>query len=925
MKKILVLLMLVFSIGGLVQQIEADEASTDIYLHYYRYGADYTNWSVWAWQNEPTSEEGTSFDFVTDETAVEYNYGGAVAIINIDENFADITEMGLIIKLGSWIEKDIATDRFIEIPTNSSNGEVHYYFVEGDSRIGSSMDDLNGPARTPKFQFAYFTDMNTITYSATEAISSANIKVYADDVLESVESISADGVAGTIELTNELSFAKEYTIEATFSSDNSINEYIVTFDGIYDSEEFEAAYSYDGDLGAIVDGDETLFRVWAPVSESVTLNLYNTGTNVTDGGTDTPINTIVMTPGLKGTFEYTANTNLHGTYYTFSVTNGGITNEVVDPYAKSVGVNGYRGLVVDFSQVNPDGFTYDDRPDNIVNNTDAIIYELHIRDLTSSTTWNGTEANRGKFLGLIEEGTTYGGVSTGFDHLVDLGITHVQLLPFFDFGMVDETRLDDEDYNLFNWGYMPLNFNAIQGSYSSDPYDGLVRINELKQVVMAYSEADIRVNMDVVYNHTGQSADSNFSLIVPGYYYRLNDNGSFSNGSGTGNETASERSMMRKFMVDSLVYWATEYNLSGFRFDLMSLHDIETMELIAEELHDIDPTIMVYGEPWTGGTSTLPAEDMASKNNLAEIEGVGAFNDATRDGIKGSVFAREQGGFIQGDFSQINKVKYGIVGGISHPSVLYTAWHKNPNKTINYVACHDNNTLYDKLYLTLEEDEELDLILPLAKQSYGIILTSQGISFIHAGDEFLRSKPDESGSGFDHNSYESPDSVNQIDWSLKTSEDGADMYAYVKALIELRNTHESFRMSSAEDILDNLSFLYEDQEGIIAYQIANDASGDEYENILVIQNANNKNAKVKLPTNGGWVLITNNETAGDTEIETFKGGKTISVEENSTYILYQDASIADYNPVPTIIISIVGGLAIISAGAFVVITKLKRK
>ncbi|MBI9009029.1 MAG: type I pullulanase [Tenericutes bacterium] len=925
MKKILVLLVLIFSIFGFAQQIEADEASNEIYLHYYRFGGDYDNWNVWGWQNMPTSEEGAQFDFVTDETSAEYNFGGVVAIIDIDDTFPGITKMGLIIRKGAWLEKDIASDRFIEIPANSSNGELHYYFVEGDAAIGTSLDDIDGPVKSPKFKYAYFTNMNTITFEATETIPSANITVYADGIPESIESIVIDDTEGTIVLTNDLSFAHKYTIEATFSSDSSVNELQIGFDGIYDSEAFETAYAYDGDLGAFIDGSNTIFRVWAPISENVTLNLYSTGTSLADGGTDTPSETIAMTASEKGTFEYIADSNLHGTYYTFSVTNGGVTNEVVDPYAKGVGVNGYRGLVVDFSQTNPEGFSYNDRPDIMVNNTDAIIYELHVRDLTSSTTWNGTEANRGRFLGLIEEGTTYEGATTGFDHIVELGVTHVQLLPFFDFGMVDETRLDEEGYNLFNWGYMPLNFNAIQGSYSSDPYDGLTRITELKQVVMAYSEADIRVNMDVVYNHTGQSADSNFSLIVPGYYYRMNNNGSFSNGSGTGNETASERAMMRKFMVDSLLFWATEYNLSGFRFDLMALHDTETMEIIAAELHEIDPTIMVYGEPWTGGTSPLADSLKAGKTNLAEIEGVGAFNDATRDGIKGSVFAREQGGWIQGDLSLINAVKYGIVGGISHPSVLYTAWHKDPNKTINYVACHDNNTLYDKLYLTLEEDDELDLILPLAKQSYGIIFTSQGISFIHAGDEFLRSKPSESGTGFDHNSYESPDSVNQIDWSLKTSADGADMFAYVKELIELRNTHESFRMSTSQDILDNLSFLYEDEEGIIAYQISNGASNDAYGEILVIQNSNTKNTKLKLPTGGGWVLITNNEIAGDTEIETFKGGEKISVEEHSTYILYQDTTIEDYNPLPTIIISIVGGLAVLSAGAFIVFTQLKKK
>ncbi|HPG44026.1 MAG TPA: alpha-amylase family glycosyl hydrolase, partial [Acholeplasmataceae bacterium] len=341
--------------------------------------------------------------------------------------------------------------------------------------------------------------------------------------------------------------------------------------------------------------------LWAPISSAVTLNLYQTGTPANYGGSDTPTQTIPMIKGDQGVYMVEVNQSLHGTYYTYSVTNGSSTYEVIDPYAKSSGVNGLRGLVVDFSQINPEGFEYNDRPDNMNSYTDAIIYELHVRDLTTHSSWNGTEANRGKYLGLIEKGTSYQGVSTGFDHIVELGVTHVQLLPFFDYGVVDETKVGDVGYNAFNWGYMPLNFNVLEGTYSSDPYNGLTRVIEMKQVVQAFHEENIRINMDVVYNHTGLSADSNFNLIIPGYYHRKTDTGAFSNGSGTGNETASERYMVRKFMVDSVLFWATEYNLSGFRFDLMALHDIETMELIAEELHAIDPTIMVYGEPWMGG------------------------------------------------------------------------------------------------------------------------------------------------------------------------------------------------------------------------------------------------------------------------------------------------------------------------------------
>ena len=933
MKKILILLLALLSIGAFINQVNAETNTDTICVHYYRYAGDYSQWSLWAWQSEPTSEAGKAFDFVPDETSEDYNFGGVVATINITDNYPNMTTMGLIVRLGDWVEKDIDSDRFVDIPSTSNNGEFHIYLVEGDSRIGTSLNDPAGPDKSPKFKNAYFTELNTIYFSATEEINPTNIKVYEDELELTLDSVNIDGNTGQIVLQKNLDFSKTYKVQAIFSSDSSTNDYIVTFDGIYDSLEFNNEFGYDGELGAIVNGNQTIFKLWAPVSSAVTLNLYDTGTPAKYGGTDIPVKTVSMEKGEKGVFSYTEDENLHGTYYTYSVTNGDMTNEVVDPYAKSTGINGLRGLVIDFSQINPNGFTYNNRPDNMANYTDAIIYELHVRDLTSSNTWNGLEVNRGKFLGLIEPGTTYDGAKTGFDHIVELGVTHVQLQPIFDFGVVDETRLNDLDYNSFNWGYMPLNFNSLEGSYSKDPYDGLARISEMKEVVMAFSEANIRVNMDVVYNHTGLSANSNFNLIVPGYYYRLTDSGSFSNGSGTGNETASERYMMRKFIVDSTVFWATEYNISGFRFDLMSLHDIETMNEVVDALHSIDPTIMVYGEPWTGGNSTLPADMMASKNNLRFIDGVAAFNDDTRDGIKGSVFQREAGGYIQDgldkefDSTYIKKVKYGITGGIDYPylSYSYSAWHTQPTKTINYVTAHDNNTLHDKLYLTLERDERLDLIPALVKQAYGIVFTSQGIPFIHAGDEFMRSKPIDSGDGFDHNSYESPDSINQIRWDLKTSEEGAEVYQYIKGLIELRKNHPSFRIPNAQDVIDNLTFLYDDLEGIIAYSITNNSSNDSYSNILVIQNANDKMVKIKLPTGGGWILITDDNTAGSDEITTYLGGSNIKVAEHSTFILYQDTSLDDYNPLPTIIISIVSSTVIIGAAVLVFVLKIKKK
>ena len=403
-------------------------------------------------------------------------------------------------------------------------------------------------------------------------------------------------------------FYTSYVFKGKFN--NGLNTYVITYDGIYGSSAFEEAYGYDGDdLGAIAKENSTSFRLWAPIATKVTLNLYATGTPEAYGGIDKPKETVSMIKSIKGTLQITFPSNLHGTYYTYSVTNGSTTNEVVDPYAKSAGVNGLRGMVIDFSKINPDDFTYNTRANNISSPTDAIIYELHVRDLTSHSSWTGPEEYRGKFLGLTVEGTTYEGVTTGLDHIKELGVTHVQLLPIFDFGVIDEANPKKD----FNWGYMPINFNIPEGSYSTDPYDGVSRVVELKQATTALNKNNIGVIMDVVYNHTGQSADSNFNLILPGYYYRMNDDGSFSNGSGTGNETASERYMMRKFMVDSVTFWATEYNLSGFRFDLMGLHDTETMNEIVTALKAIDENILIYGEPWTGGDTPLDKDLTADK------------------------------------------------------------------------------------------------------------------------------------------------------------------------------------------------------------------------------------------------------------------------------------------------------------------------
>lgn len=900
LRKSILLLLAVFTFTTMKTFKAADSETTHVYFHYYRFDDDYNKWSLWAWQSIPNSLGGSDYSFETDETDISYNFNGVVAKVELSGDIENATELGFIVRTADW-NKDIDADRFVEVQPTSPNGIQHVYLVEGDPLIGSSLDDPNGPSKNPKFIQSYFQSTDEIYFVATEPIDNETIIVLKDNMPLTNITVNTTNKSGVVKLSSNVDFSANYVISALFSN-NERYTFEVTYDGIYDSIEFESAFHYTGDdLGAVVKNGTTTFRLWAPVSQAVVLNLYHDGTTIQDGGTNnTPYLEIPMNPAENGTFYYEHSTNLHNKYYTYTVTNGEVSNEVVDPYAVSTGVNGRRGLVVDFEQVNPDDFTYNTRANNMESHTDAIIYELHVRDLSTHSSWNGTEENRGKFLGLIEKGTTYEGYSTGFDHILDLGVTHIQLIPIYDFGVVDETKLDDPDYNAFNWGYMPLHFNAPEGSYSSDPYDGLTRVRELKQVTTAYTDNNLRLNMDVVYNHTGLSADSNFNLIIPGYYHRKTSTGAYSNGSGTGNETASERAMVRKFIVDSVVFWAEEYNISGFRFDLMALHDIQTMNEVQTALSEIDPTIMVYGEPWMGGTSTLPEVQQAGKNNLYQIDKVGAFNDDFRDAVKGSVFQREGPGYIQGLFTDsiINRVKYGIVGGVDHSGIqtggLSTskAWHTEPGKTINYVTAHDNNTLHDKLYQTNIETGDLKYINAMVKQAYAILMTSQGVAFMHAGDEILRSKPALSGDGFDHNSYQSPDSVNQIRWDQKAIPENFALYNYIKGLIALRNQTDLFRLNSSAAIKESLVFGYKPLKGVIAYQISDD------QKILVIHNANKKSVKLELPKDSGWDIYVNDKLADIESLGTYKGGKGIKVPSNGSLILIENkdvSSVSSFN------------------------------
>ncbi|HVV55130.1 MAG TPA: type I pullulanase, partial [Mucilaginibacter sp.] len=630
---------------------------------------------------------------------------------------------------------------------------------------------------------------------------------------------------------------------------------------------------YSGnDLGVNYTPAKTQFRIWAPTASAVKLRFYAAG----NGGK--ALQTISMEKAEKGTWHAEIDRNLKNTYYTFQAQIGGRwRQERPDIYAKAVGVNGKRGMVADLKSTDPKGWSKDKRPP-LKNFDDIIIYELHIRDLSMNP--NSGIKHKGKFLGLTEMGTrSPEGEMTGLDHIKSLGVTHIHLLPSFDFNSIDETK---PEANQFNWGYDPLNYDVPEGSYSTNPYDGNVRIREFKQMVETLHANGLRVILDVVYNHTSDTS-SNFNQFVPGYYYRHTAKGAYSNATGCGNETASERPMMRKFMIASVVYWAKEYHLDGFRFDLMGVHDIETMNDISAALHKVDPTIFIYGEGWAAGNSPLPESLRAVKKNAAELHEIGVFNDDMRDGIKGGWNNIKSKGFVSGAPGLDESVKFGIAGSVRHPQIDYSKvnyskapWAAEPYQSINYVSCHDDNTLWDKLKISNPNASEADLI-KMDKLSNAIVLTSQGVAFLHAGVEMLRTKQGIS------NSFNSPDSINALDWSRLSKY--KEVNNYYKGLIALRKDHPAFRMPSADMIREHLKFSDTGTSNLIAYQLTGNANGDSWKNILVIFNGNTRDKKIKIPA-GTWTLAADGDTVNQTGIRKIDSGE-IAIPATSAFILYQ--------------------------------------
>ena len=784
---------------------------------------------------------------------------GAKCMINVPN---DVNEVGFIVRVNcsdpggtSWGEatKDFDGDRFVKL----ENGDTQIYLVSGEGNIYYSNDGGATLWEKKTMNYVGIISKNEIQYNLNPAVrieSLDQVAVYEGDrrlEIESLSSLNNKVVTGVITLKEDLDVTKLYDVEIEgFERKTAIPT------GIFDSEDFIKNYTYDGnDLGAVIKGDQTTFKLWAPTASRVVLNLFTAG----DGGD--PYLSVDMEYGAKGVWSSTQDCG-SGTYYTYTVTTAVGTQDAVDPYAKALGVNGDRGMVIDLDTTDPEGFAEDKFFDGIEKYRDAIIWEVHVRDFSNRIAGSKYP---GKYLAFTEENlVNASGEPVGLSYLVDLGITHVHLQPVYDYATVDETKCEE-----FNWGYDPKNYNAPEGSYSTDPYHGEVRINEFKQMVQALHAKGIGVVMDVVYNHT-YDGNANLNRIVPYYYYRYTSAGVNSNGSGCGNETASERTMFRKFMVDSVTYWQTEYHIDGFRFDLMGLHDLDTMQAIEQAVHQINPKAILYGEGWTGGTTTMRPNTQATQANIREITassgaagGVAVFNDAIRDGLKGSVFNATDKGYISGDPSKGRAagVAFGIEGGASSTQ----SWRVDDAMVINYMSSHDNRTLWDKLTLS-NPDATDEQKAQMNRLGASIIAISKGTVFWLAGEEMLRTK------GGDGNSYKSSDEVNNLDWdALKAGSEVMATRDFYRALIEMRKENPFLRYADvATEIKDDGSMVvtYTENDAVVGIAFINPTGVD---------------ASCMLPE-GDWSILVNGSKVVTGEADEVISGEII-VPQMSIYLV----------------------------------------
>ena len=609
-------------------------------------------------------------------------------------------------------------------------------------------------------------------------------------------------------------------------------------------------------------GDRTEFAVWAPTAESAQLRLYRSASD------EAAFKIVNMKLSKKeGLWKATVKEDMKGVFYTFQIQqNGQWLPETAGISAKAVGVNGWRGAVVDWAETNPEGWAEDKSPE--IKPSDIIVYEMHHRDFSIHQTSGVT--NKGKYLALTEEGTKNpDGLATGIDHLKEIGVTYIQLLPSTDFITVDETNLDTPQYN---WGYDPFNYNAVEGSYSTDPYNPVTRIKEFKQMIQALHKAGFRVILDVVYNHTTDASKTGFERTMPGYFYRMRPDGTYFDGSGCGNETASEQEMFRKYMIESLEWWMKEYHIDGFRFDLMAIHDIETMNIISERLHAIDPDVVIYGEGWAAQSPALPAEQIALKVNTHMLDKVGAFSDNIRDAVRGPLGC-ENAGFMDGVAGNKENIEFGIAGGVEHPQVSVERWTNNPLQHVSYVSCHDDHCLRDRLEEATKASEKERLAM--VKLAQTAVYTSQGIPFIFTGEELYRHNQGVK------NSYCSPDSINAIDWTYKTKYN--DLVKYYAALAAIRHAHPGFCLGDADLVREKLEFIDVDDPCVVAFRINGLEGIDSAKSLTVLLNGSKKPVAVNIPE-GQYVVLAQNGQADADGLSAYTGNAIIAGSTSATIL-----------------------------------------
>ena len=857
----------------------------ELRVHYYRPDGDYSNWEVHMWNGVESLSSTRKF---ADETVEHEGKQWKVATYYAD---ASDVWVGFIIKTPSWT-KDPDGDRHIDI-SDVTGGVVNVYAVSG-SALNDFVTDKSQATLGAKVTSAIYNYKDsTITVTVSYPLENATVDTFRLEGPDGQMTISA------IEVIDEYNY--KLTYEGIIDELNVYTLYyndvpcVVTIPNTYSTSEFEAENTYTGsDLGATWTPESTTFRLWAPTAAKVLVNLYTAG----EGGDK--ISEVEMTKDVNGTWIATVEGDLNGTYYTYSVTRKGETVEACDPYARTTGVNGNRAMVINLDSTDPIGWENDTyvTQDNY---TDAVIWELHVRDFSIDET--SGMVNKGKYLAFTEQGTTVPGteIKTGVDYMVDLGVNYVHLLPVYDINSVDETT------GGYNWGYDPKNYNVPEGSYSTDPYNGAVRVNEFKQMVQSLHNQGIGVIMDVVYNHVADAGNFCFNQIVPGYFSRIHDDGSYQSNSGCGNDTASERAMVSKYIVDSVLYWNQEYHIDGFRWDLVGLIDYETINAVMEEVHKVNPDIIFYGEGWEMCSWTTKdegewASDPYSKKMtiqpndklVATEAGVFAFfNDTIRNVIHGGVFTATDKGFVCGNLSK------STMWTVIDSYMGYSSWGSNgervdtPLQTVNYASCHDNYTLFDNFTVdALDEDglvltaENAEIVAYRAVKYNNLAaayyITAQGVPFIHAGEEMLRSKPSSDAQGnfvFDHNSYSSGDGVNSFKWGQLANELNAASYNYYKGLIAFRKAHPALRMTEQAEILATMESLSTDSYNLIA--ILNKGGNGEEAEILTILNVGGY-TDYTLPE-GKWNVYVNGTTAGTEIIETVEG--TITIPSTTAMIL----------------------------------------